>query len=211
MQGSGHLCGKRGWRVGGFCLVKDAIPLYSKIKATNTRNRDANKITNHKVMIQITSWKCWNDQHRVPLACECGMERLTAVSFQSTQWSQSRHIEAESRHLCTLTGTLCHHQLGHQPKVQRQETPKWVFSTFKTGQKPEPPEQWITCVKGRDRICHSPPQKTSILGSLRTLSMGLTFTLLVKPYMTPRSWPPISLLNIHFRKKSVLWNSSQVT
>lgn len=53
MQGSGYLCGKRGWRVGGFCLVKDATPLYSKIKATNTRNRDANKTTNHKVMIQI--------------------------------------------------------------------------------------------------------------------------------------------------------------
>lgn len=34
-------------------MVKDATPLYSKIKATNTRNRDANKTTNHKVMIQI--------------------------------------------------------------------------------------------------------------------------------------------------------------
>ena len=57
MQGSRHLCGKKGWRVGGFCLVKDAIPLYSKIKATNTRNKDANKITNHKVMIQINFMK----------------------------------------------------------------------------------------------------------------------------------------------------------
>lgn len=30
-------------------------------------------------------------------------------------------------------------RIGCQPKVQRQETPEWVSSTFKTGQKPELP------------------------------------------------------------------------
>lgn len=84
MQGSRHLCGKKGWRVGGFCLVKDAIPLYSKIKATNTRNKDANKITNHKVMIQINFMKM--------------LEWPTQSAFGMWVWNGAAHCSLLPKH-----------------------------------------------------------------------------------------------------------------
>lgn len=60
------------------------------------------------------------------------------------------------------------------------ESPKQVFSIFKTGWKPKLLQKWITHVRERHLFPHSPSKdlpgrrpKTSTLGSLRTLSVSL--------------------------------------
>lgn len=148
------------------------------------------------------------------------------VSFQSAERSTCRGNLMNSLKTVTLsllinwasegTITLCHKRLRHQPKVHRQNLVK--FSVFsRQGGNPNCPH---VLTEG-SFIPHSPSQEAlgrrpgaSVLGSLRTFSVGLihpAWEILCDTMILP-SIPVSSMssLNTHFRKKSVLCNSSRL-